>query len=173
MSNHVLIWDTSVLCCWLKVPGKEEAGSGEERWTYNRINSLLKDRKDSTFVLPIATLIETGNHIAQVKNGDRYIPAIGLAKCLKEAANELSPWAAFTEQAYLWETQHLCKLAESWPSLAVRKLSIGDATIKDVADYYYGMGNCIVEILTGDKGLKAYEPEPKIKFQRKSPRRRR
>ena len=26
MSKRVLILDTSVLCCWLQVPGKDEAG---------------------------------------------------------------------------------------------------------------------------------------------------
>ena len=36
-------------------------------------------------------------------------------------------------------------------------LSIGDATIKDVATYYREAGYG-VEILTGDEGLKAYEP---------------
>jgi hypothetical protein len=173
MNKRVLIWDTSVLCCWLKVSGKETAGSGEERWTYERINRLLNDREGSTFVLPVATLIETGNHIAQVKKGDRYALAEKLAKCLQDAANESSPWAAFTEQAHLWETKHLCKLAESWPELAKQKLSIGDATIKDVADYYYemGNGNWTIEILTGDNGLKAYEPETPLKT--KPPRRRR
>ena len=38
------------------------------------------------------------------------------------------------------------------------KLSIGDATIKNVANYYMESG-MEVEILTGDGGLKAYEPK--------------
>ena len=41
--------------------------------------------------------------------------------------------------------------------LASRGFSLGDATIKDVADYY-SVSGFVVEILTGDQELKAYEP---------------
>lgn len=159
MSKRVLILDTSVLCCWLQVPSKEEAGTVEDRWTHERIDQLLREEqaKHSTFVLPIATLIETGNHIAQVKKGDRFNLANKLAEYLRKAADAHSPWAAFTEQAELWQTDNLRTLAENWPAQAAQRLSIGDATIKDVAEYYHKAGFS-VEILTGDKGLKAYEP---------------
>jgi hypothetical protein len=40
-------------------------------------------------------------------------------------------------------------------------VSIGDASIKQVAEYYARMGRT-VEILTGDAGLKSYEPMPNI-----------
>lgn len=67
MSRRVLILDTSVLCCWLQVPGKEEAGPEHDRWNHARISQLLEEEQKlrSTLVLPLATLIETGNHIAQ------------------------------------------------------------------------------------------------------------
>ena len=45
----------------------------------------------------------------------------------------------------------------NWPTLAASGLSIGDTTIKDVAEFYLEAGYQ-VEILTGDEGLKAYEP---------------
>ena len=158
MSRRVLILDTSVLCCWLQVPGKEVAGPVNDRWDHDRINALLEDEraKDSTFVLPIATLIETGNHIAQAPN-QRFERASSLAGYLREAADAASPWAAFTDQSPLWQAENLRALAESWPRLAVGGTSIGDATIKDVAEYYATAGY-FVEILTGDAGLKAYEP---------------
>lgn len=158
MGRRVLILDTSVLCCWLQVPGKEEAGTAEDRWTHARIDTLLQleQAKHSTFVLPVATLIETGNHIAQVA-GDRFSLASKLADYLRLAADACSPWAAFTEQADLWQADNLRTLSENWPAQAAQKLSIGDATIKDVAEYYHNAGYT-VEILTGDQGLKAYEP---------------
>ena len=69
MNTHrkVLVLDTSVLCCWLKVPGRETAGPLENRWTPERIASLVEKEtaQGSALVLPIASLIETGNHIAQ------------------------------------------------------------------------------------------------------------
>lgn len=169
MSKKVLILDTSVLCCWLRVPRKDIAGKVEDRWDFNRINDILiaEHAKGSTFVLPIATLIETGNHIAQC-NGDRFSLATSLSKYLSNSADAASPWAAFMDQSGLWEQENLLKLARTWPNLAVGGTSIGDATIKDVAEYYAQAGYP-VEILTGDEGLKAYEPtHPTI-----APRRRR
>jgi hypothetical protein len=158
MSRKVLILDTSVLCCWLKVPGKEEAGPEDDRWDYTRISQLLDEEGDqgSIFVLPMATLIETGNHIAQADEW-RYERATDLAECLRAASDAATPWAAFTEQSPLWQPENLRALADNWPPLAAAGMSIGDATIKDVAEYYANSGYT-VEILTGDQGLKAYEP---------------
>lgn len=158
MSKRVLILDTSVLCCWLQVPGKEEAGPINDRWDHDRINLLLERERaqNSTFVLPIATLIETGNHIAQAPSR-RFERASSLATYLREAADAQSPWAAFTDQSPLWQAENLRTLADNWPQLANAGTTIGDATIKDVAEYYAKAGY-LVEILTGDAGLKAYEP---------------
>ncbi|OQX00687.1 MAG: hypothetical protein BWK73_47865, partial [Thiothrix lacustris] len=133
----------------LVASAKEEAGAHEDRWTHARIDTLLQaeQAKHSTFVLPVATLIETGNHIAQVA-GDRFSLATKLADYLRLAADACSPWAAFTEQADLWQADNLRALSENWPALAAQNLSIGDATIKDVAEYYHKAGYT-VEILTG------------------------
>ena len=156
MPSRVLIIDTSVLCCLLAVPGKETCGSGKERWDKSRIEGLLANEQGSTLVLPLATIIETGNHIAQAP-GDRFTIATEFAKYLAATADGASPWAAFTEQAVLWGSDKLRNLAENWPSLAAAQTSIGDATIKDVAEFY-AKANYEVEIVTGDAGLKSYEP---------------
>jgi hypothetical protein len=157
MAKKILVLDTSILCCWLRIPGKDTAGAANDRWNFNRINQLLIDERaqGSTFVLPIASLIETGNHIAQC-NGDRYNLATALTDHLRRTAEASSPWAAFTDQSTLWEPTNLQELANAWPELAVGGTSIGDATIKHVAEYYSRAG-FEVEILTGDEGLKAYE----------------
>ena len=167
MSQRILILDTSVLCCWLQVPGKEETGPVHDRWNHDRINVLLERErtKSSTFVLPMATLIETGNHIAQAPC-QRFERATRLANYLREAADAQSPWAAFTDQSPLWQTENLRTLADRWPQLASGGISIGDATIKDVAEYYAKAGY-FVEILTADAGLKAYEPAQPISIPRR------
>lgn len=167
MSKRVLILDTSVLCCWLNVPGKEETGPVDDRWNHDRINVLLEEEraKNSTFVLPIATLIETGNHIAQAPQY-RFERASSLASYLREAADALSPWAAFTDQSQLWQAESLRALADTWPDLATGGISIGDATIKDVAEYYAKAGY-FVEILTADAGLKAYQPAQPVALPRR------
>lgn len=167
MSKRILILDTTVLCCWLQVPGKDEAGPIHDRWNYARINALLEVERtrNSTFVLPIATLIETGNHIAQAP-AQRFDKANRLGTYLREAANSQSPWAAFTDQSPLWQSDNLRSLAETWPPLAAGGTSIGDHTIKDVAEYYASAG-FFVEILTGDAGLKSYEPAKPVAIPRR------
>ena len=117
-----------------------------------------------TLVLPLATIIETGNHIAQAPQW-RHERATALAALMEKAANESTPWAAFSDQQTLWSADGLKDLASKWPNLAARELSIGDATISEVADYYAKM-SYIVEIYTGDQGLKQHHlitaaPQPR------------
>jgi hypothetical protein len=60
----------------------------------------------------------------------------------------------------------MLSLARDWPALAASKMSLGDATIKYVADYYSEAG-FNVRILTSDEALRAYEPKrPKVKPRR-------
>jgi len=90
---------------------------------------------------------------------------------MRKSADQQTPWAAFSDQSILWSSEKLKQLADSWPNQAAQKLSLGDATIKDVAEYYAQIG-CAVEILTGDQGLKAYEPAAPIEIPRRRQRNR-
>lgn len=162
MTQRVLILDTSILCCWLQVPGKDTAGPRDDLWDHARIDALLRQEQkaQSTFVLPIAALIETGNHIAQAPTKRLECAQLlvkHLQTALQDEVSKRSPWTTFTDQSPLWEKANLLRLAQEWPQLAQAKLTIGDATIKDVAEYYARAG-MTVEILTGDAGLKAYQP---------------
>lgn len=158
MGRRVLVLDTSILCCWLSIPGKETAGPADDQWDQRRVSELLdrEGREGSTFVLPIATLIETGNHIAQAPHS-RYEKACELVGHLRLAAESTNPWTAFTEQSELWGVDNLNRLACEWPNLAARRVAMGDATIKFIADHYSVAGYS-VEIVTADAALKAYEP---------------
>jgi hypothetical protein len=157
--NKVLIVDTSILCVWLKVPGKDSCGPKNDLWNWERVESYIQNeiKKESILVMPLAAIIETGNHISQAE-GDRYTVAVKFADLIISAADQLTPWAAFTAQSALWDKDGLKRLAKEWPELAKSRLSIGDATIKHVAELY-ALTGCEVEILTGDQGLKSYEPE--------------
>jgi hypothetical protein len=181
MNMYKKIWviDTCVLLAWLDVPGKNTCEIEGEKWDKSYVEELIQQAENTTLVLPLATLIETGNHIAQIKKSygsQRYPLAQKLAELLIEAIDEKSPWAAFTEQYDLWEEETLKKLAKEWPPLAAQAdakkdkggLSMGDVTIKWIAEYYADMGYH-VKTLTGDQGLKSYEPVLKTQ---KPPRRR-
>lgn len=169
MPKRVLIFDTSILCCLLRIPGKDRAGPTGDTWDHPRVQKIVDEetKTGSTFVLPMATIIETGNHVAQAP-GDRFSIAKALTQLIADTARARSPWAAFSDQAELWRRDHITKLVDDWPTLAASGLTIGDATIKDVAEYYARTG-FDVEIFTADAGLKAYQPSTPIP----QPRRRR
>ncbi|NEQ72580.1 MAG: hypothetical protein F6K23_05550 [Okeania sp. SIO2C9] len=156
--KKVLIIDTSILCVYLGIPGKETCGSEDNKWDKVKVYEILeKEEKAKTiFVLPLATIIETGNHIAQA-NSKRYEIAKELGNLMKLTADNQTPWAAFIEQSKLWDTENLKDLADEFPNFASQGLALGDATIKRIVDYYFESG-ADVEIFTGDKSLKSYEP---------------
>ncbi|QQS29803.1 MAG: hypothetical protein IPM47_02270 [Sphingobacteriales bacterium] len=159
--RKVVILDTSMLCVWLQVSGYETCGTTKDNWNFDRVDQKIKEEinSQSTLVLPLATIIETGNHISHTSGNLRYKTAQKLCDILICALNNEEPWAAFSAQAELWNDENVLELANDWPELAQQSISIADATIIKVAQYYYEFG-CNVEILTGDGGLKSYEPIP-------------
>lgn len=167
MMRKVLVIDTSVLCVWLKVPGKETCGSSQALITYEMVAEKIEEERKlgTTFILPLATIIETGNHIAH-SSGDRKSLGDEFAQIMIASADETSPWAAFTEQSGLWNPENLKKLAEKWKKTVISGQALGDASIVEVVNYYTDLGY-EVEIFTGDEGLKAFEPTVEV------PRRRR
>lgn len=159
-SSEVIVIDTSFLCVWLKVPGMDFCGPDSDRWTFDRVDSRIKQaiQNGATLCLPLATIIETGNHIAQASS-QRYETAKELGGLMIKTADSESPWAAFTDQDTLWTKDKLKELAESWPLLARGGESLGDATIKDVVDYYRKF-RPHVTILTSDQQLASYQSPP-------------
>ncbi|MBW4565854.1 MAG: hypothetical protein KME32_33185 [Mojavia pulchra JT2-VF2] len=171
--RKVLLIDTSLLCVWLEVPGKETAGNNE--WNFERVNQKIKAEiaKSTTLVLPLATVIEAGNHIAQAKTANsesKRIAAQEFAKIITYAADETTPWAKFHEQIVLWEEEKLRHLAAQFPNQAVEKTSMGDASIVILGQHYHQKG-FYVEFLTDDDKLKSQEPPPPSPPTRRSSRR--
>lgn len=165
--KSVLVIDTSILCVWLDVPGMTNCGPDNDKWDKARVEAKINEERQSgaTFVLPLATIVETGNHIAQARHSQEE-RAKALADLMRKSAQEETPWAAFAHQSELWSPEKLEILAKDWPALARMRMSLGDATIKDVAEYYADSGYR-VEILTGDNGLKAYQPWAPVKVPRR------
>jgi len=158
MRNKAIILDTSILCVWLRVPGKETCGPDDNRWTYDTVKQTIESeiQAGATLVLPLAAIIETGNHIAQA-HGDKYQIVNEFVSHIEQTLDGNVPWTAFTDQTRLIKNDRLKNILSKWKETALTGQSLGDALIVDVADYYaeYGMP---VKILTGDQGLKAYEP---------------
>ena len=162
MKHRILVIDTSILCVWLKVPGMEVCGPQEDQWDYKRVKEKIDEEieQGAYLILPIATLIETGNHITHIKDGNlRRQTAEGFCEFVLKATKGDSPWTSFVEQLELWESQNLCKLIETWWKEIGNQHSMGDASIADVAQFYYGL-DWNVEILSGDQLLRtSYAPQ--------------
>lgn len=156
--NTVAVLDTSFLCCYLSVVGKETCGEGNLSFNPDRAKEKVDGLKEGgiTFVLPLASIIETGNHIANSPQY-RFEKAESLVGLLRSAADGTSPWASFEDQKQLWAGESLTHIGENWPTAAARKSSMGDHTIRLVADYYSRAG-MTVQILTGDRDLASYVP---------------
>lgn len=156
--KRAIVWDTSVLDVYLQVPGKTTCGCGDNTWDFARITKLVEERqRDGTlFVLPIAAILECGNHITQAP-GNRFPLAQKLSTLLQNVSQGTLPWAAIDQAQETWSGVALEKLAVDWPTLAAQGLSLSDLTIQRVAERYAQWG-MQVEILTGDGGLKALEP---------------
>jgi len=169
--RQILEIDTSILCVWMNVPDMETCGPDRDKWDRQRVEAKIEEemQNNTTFVLPLATIIETGNHIAHAGHSRRERGKV-LAELMHKSADQQTPWAAFSDQSVLWSPEKLKALADSWPDLVAQKLSLGDATIKDVAEYYAQAGYS-VEILTGDQGLKAHELVAPVAVPRRRRRR--
>ncbi|MDD3270283.1 MAG: hypothetical protein PHX14_13275 [Syntrophomonadaceae bacterium] len=157
MKSKVIIIDTSIMCCWLNVCGKETCGPDHDQWDKARVMEYINNEtdKEATLVLPFPVIIETGNHIAQAADR-RYECAVEFVEVINKAVDEDSPWAAFSRQKSLWDNKKLKELVEVWPEFVKQQkgknLSMGDLMIKSVADFYSATGSEVV-ILTGDQGL--------------------
>lgn len=169
--RRAIVWDTSVLDVYLQIPGKETCGPAGDRWDHARVQSLVAaERAQGTlFVLPLAAIIECGSHIAQAA-GDRHALARSLAQLILDVAEGRAPWAAIADYEQAWSTDALKQLAAAWPDKAAQKISLADLTIQRVAEYY-AQARYQVEILTGDRGLKALEPPASLPLAER-PRRR-
>ena len=60
---------------------------------------LIKARDVNTLILPLATIIETGNHIAHISNGDeRRKRATIFAQYLEKTAKGEAPWEYYFKE---------------------------------------------------------------------------
>lgn len=85
----VIFIDTSVLCNLLRIPGKAQHQE-EVRGDYQQRRAA-----GDTFVLPLAAVVETGNHIEQLGESfgyDRRRCAEGLVGILRLVAGGDEPW---------------------------------------------------------------------------------
>lgn len=136
-------------------PGPSGPGGGQTQ-------RLFRERFDAgvRFVLPITTIVETGNFIAQC-GGDRRSAAQRFDRALAAAASESPPWLIHD---VAWNSEFVNDLLAGNATgtsliehFTAKTLGAGDLTILVERDRYAATRSFdTVEIWTTDAGLSAY-----------------
>jgi len=154
MAAQVYFIDTSVFCNILPVPGRDQ----------DRVDIVeeLKKRQDyATLILPITTIIETGNFIAQLATGgERRAAAARFVNVLRLICEGKAPWSL---HQFAWDleiVQDLIDGAGTGSGLhehAEAKVGAGDLTIlAEMRSYAHRASPAKVEVWSLDAGLAAY-----------------
>ena len=118
---NVKFIDTSVMLNLLEVP--EMCNDAEEVKKQWKENLEAKD----VLIMPAATIIETGNHIAHIANGSkRREIAMKFGEFLRKTANGEAPWQLYGVKS---TKEELLYLADNIADFATRKIGIGDVSI--------------------------------------------
>lgn len=124
---EVVFLDTSILLNVLDVPGK----NGERTHVVPAFQKLV--RTGATLVLPVAAVVEVGNHIAQLPGDERRDRAVHFVDFLRMAVDARPPWVV---SGASWDAAFLRALVDgsgtARPDLvtcATAKLGSGDASI--------------------------------------------
>lgn len=118
---NIVFIDTSVLCNLLDIPRKNES----RQMVIQEFKKFIS--MNAKMILPIATIIETGNHIAHIgPSYERERCAEKFANYLKNTAEGKAPWVLYgnelTEKDLLYLSEHCLEYAR-------QKIGIGDLSI--------------------------------------------
>jgi predicted nucleic acid-binding protein len=152
--SDIVIVDTSILCSVLRVPNKGQ----HHTEAIAELGRLIRD--GHTLLLPLATIYETGNHIAQ--NGDgqtRRRVAHSFVSQVQQAFAGEAPWTPtplpLNEEFVQWITE--------FPDYAMRGTGIGDLSIVKVweqqCELHQGRR---VRVWSYDRHLAGFDREPRI-----------
>ncbi len=156
MASTVTFIDTSILTEILAVPGKSQRPEETVAELRERVGA------GHTLVLPVAAIIETGNHIGQLPDGGaRRRCAEGLTRFLGAIAREDAPWRMLGTS---WDAAFLLRLCDgaadrpSLAEMATQGVGVGDVSILAEVDGYRERvsRDVAIEIWTADAGLQAY-----------------
>ncbi len=154
--------DTSILLNILDIPGR----NADRDLVTEEFKQIIQD-KNQTLILPLATIIETGNHIAHISDGRvRREKGERMAEYLRRTAKGESPWKYYDRG--LAQTD-LLKLADQFPDSAMRAMGIGDLSIIYAYEQYKEEVPAVGSIMiwSTDKHLAQYKEEMSLPTRRK------
>ena len=150
MKNKPIIWliDTSVLLNVIDVPNFNQ----ERTFILSQFKERIKH--GDTFLLPYAAIVETGNHIAQLKGDYKFIYANKFVFQVKAALNGNSPWKPLKFPTY----EDLNHWLDGFPKYSSEGIGFADySMIKEWEDQKVLFPAFSVRIWSLDKGLQGYE----------------
>lgn len=163
ISMNVRIIDTSVLVNILNIPNMNE----NHDKAIDEFNKLI-ERDQDTLILPLATIIETGNHISHIPNGNiRREKAILFSKYLEKTAKDEAPWEYYCKEL---NKNDLLTIAYEFPNCAIRETGIGDMSIIRAYEKYKDEIPAIGSIMiwSFDAHLQGYKEELTLPPRRKN-----
>ena len=151
--NLVLFVDTSVMVNLLNIPGRNQHHN-EAIIEYNK----LMEQEKIVFVIPVATLVETGNHIAHISDGNlRFLIGKEFADLVRSAISMEGSWVTASEIPPNVLDVGLDKFMQFVPS----GTGLGDATIVAQFEEYWTKQQPIgtMRIWSYDNHLQGFEKE--------------
>ena len=119
--SSIVIVDTSVLLNIMDVPDRNQYRGD----VLDRLATLI-DAGDHLFI-PMAAIVEVGNHIAQVKNGaHRRAAAERFVKEVRSALADEAPWKPINFPS----NQEVLTWLDAFPESATQGIGMGDLSIK-------------------------------------------
>lgn len=159
---HVSIIDTSVLCNIIDIPHMNQ----DHKVIMEELVLLQKDPQQ-TLILPLATIIETGNHIAHIANGSyRRERAQTMAELINRTVNDQAPWSYYGQE---FEREDLLEISRAVVDNAIIEIGIGDLSIVQVYKKYKNTVPAIgsIRIWSLDNHLQSYREEmPSVRRRR-------
>lgn len=119
--SAIVIVDTSVLLNILDVPGRNQ----DRAAVLNRLGELI-EAGDHLFI-PMAAIVEVGNHIAHVGNGaHRRAAAERFVQEVRRALSNEAPWKPINFPS----NQEVLSWLDAFPDSATQGIGMGDLSIK-------------------------------------------
>lgn len=147
--------DTSILLNILEVPGRNQ--------DHDRVIKEFAEfgATGTTLILPTAAIIETGNHIRHVLQGDpRRNAAMRFDRLLRSTIASEAPWELNGVDWSPTFLQSICDGSGTGMTLVEHAVSgVGDLTIlAEAQQYRERTGITDVRVWSLDKDLNAYQP---------------
>lgn len=149
---EVAIVDTSILCNILDIPKKNQ----DRQEVMEELGKLLEN--GTNLLLPMATVYETGNHIAQIGNGNQQRQfAEKFVEEVKKAISGDAPWTVMQVPTL----EEVSEWLNEFPDSAMRGAGIADLSmIKEWEKMKRQIPNRRVFIWSLDDHLNGYDYHP-------------